>query len=194
MQLNTNRILTIRQVLNEVRDKRGAHADENWTKQTPQPLRRFYMLYVSMFVLEVAWLLLEEAIAAIHADDGEFRNEVFPSHSHVEEVFNGCRPPVTGLYSTKGEEYVDPGGLRFGFDYQKSGALGYTREPFKPQRGSIAKSTGVWFIRAPGPTKSTETIAIHRMLEHPGRPLFSSTEPRHRASTARPNPSRVPSK
>ena len=79
VQVNKNRVKTIREVLKHVRDKRGAHADPNWISEVPQPLRAFFELYAGSFLVEFACLLVNEAAASASADS-VLAAALFPEH------------------------------------------------------------------------------------------------------------------
>lgn len=175
VQVNRH-VLTLGQVLKHVRDQQGAHADRSWTKDVPQPLRRFYDIYAGLCVLETARMLLETALSQ---DEG-FTRVLFPRRPHPETALRHAVSEIERYhYSTQDAEWEDPEGHRFEFCYADethSAALQFRREPLRPLKGSIAKSTSIWVIRAPGAARPDELRAINQMLERPGVPVFRPSQ------------------
>ena len=178
MQVNKH-VLSLGQVLKHVRDQQGAHADRSWTKNVPQPLRHFYDIYAGFCVLETAGMLLEKALLAMAQDKG-FNRVLFPRRLHPETALRHAVLEIERYhYSAQNAEWEDPEGHRIAFSYANemhSAALQFTREPFRPLKGSIAKSTSIWVIRAPGPARSDELRRINQMLERPGVSVFRPSQ------------------
>ena len=158
---------TIHDVISDVRNQRGAHADKNWTMGFPQPLRNFYWLYANLFVVQVACYLVDEATRAIC--DDEFRTTVFPG-SRPNEALQYALPRRNALTIPKivlsqkrgisiatehiqGDSVVippEPGkGTGSGFSFDYSEAVAVRRTPHQGP-GTMAKSTDLWFMQASG--------------------------------------------
>ena len=164
VQVNPSQHRTIDQVIREVRDKRGAHSDDDWTKQLPQLLRQFYQFYAGLFVVEVAHLLLSEALTAME-HDSRFAERVFPRHedpkSELAVPFPSYRDRVS--IPPPDEDFLE-------WNNAECPPLGITRQTISGP-GSMMKGTAIWFIRAPGDFSDSDRGDLGRMLANPGQPL-----------------------
>ncbi|MDE0173659.1 MAG: hypothetical protein OXI80_20105 [Caldilineaceae bacterium] len=167
MQVNASQDRTIHQVIREIGDKRGAHSDEEWTKQLPQFLRQFYQFYTGLFVDDVAHLLLSEALTAMEHDSG-FAERVFLRHADPKRELAIPLPYYHGRASIP---RPDKGFLEW--NYAECPPWGITRQTISGP-ASMMKGTAIWFIRAPGDFSASDQHDIERMLANPGRPLESS--------------------
>lgn len=132
---------TIHEVISDVRNQRGAHADRNWTMDFPQPLRQFYWLYANLFIVQVGCYLVDEAAKAIRND--EFRCMVFPN----------IRPRKALQYSMPLRDKLTIEKVRLGsgsgFSFKYDEAVAITHTPHQGP-GTMSTSTDLWFMQAAG--------------------------------------------
>ena len=139
---------TIHQVLSGVRNKRGAHADTDWTQNLPQPVRDFYAFYANWFVVEVGLYMMRQA--ALAAESKTFRRAVFGTDAEVP-LPTGDLFPCDGLHLSIERE----GGFNLCF----ADAQTLLHAPHEGP-GTTCYSTDLWFIRAPGEATQAEKVAV----------------------------------
>ena len=173
VQVNTNHTQTIGEALRQVRDKRGAHADNVWIREVPQPLRTFYELYIGLFMVALARLLTGKAAAAAKVDDA-FAQALFPKHRNPNDALRTTESPHETNASI---DRIGLGKSGWSLDYAGGFPWSIERQP-RQGAGSIAKRTSIWFIRAPGPLTHVEQSAVKQMLLHPTGPSLRTKDRR----------------
>ena len=160
---------TIHRVLSDVRNQRGAHADVGWTQDLPQPVREFYALYASLFVVEVGLHLVQQgALAARHKT---FRRAIFGTDAEPPlQVDNPL--PRDGVHVTIEREG--------GFDLRFADARTLFHVPHQGA-GTTSYSTTLWFIRAPGDTTEGEEAGVAELMRIAGDALWQHEQRRHPA-------------
>ncbi|MCY4558673.1 MAG: hypothetical protein OXF79_20315 [Chloroflexi bacterium] len=151
---------TIHRVLSDVRNQRGAHADVGWTRDLPQPVREFYALYASLFVVEVGLFLVKQAVLA--NGNKAFRTAIFGSDA--APPLRADNPlPRDGVHVSLEREG--------GFDLRFTDALTLSHIPHQGA-GTTSYSTTLWFIRAPGETTERERAGVATLLRVAGDALW----------------------
>ena len=160
---------TIHEVVSGVRNQRGAHADDGWTQNFPQPVRDCYALYASWFVVEVGLYLIRQA--AIAAESKTFRRAVFGTDAEVP-LPTGDPLPRGGLQlSIEREE---------GFELKFADAQTLFHVPHQGA-GTTSYSTSLWFIRAPGDTTEGEKTGVAELMRVASDALWQDEQRRHSA-------------
>ena len=149
---------TIKDVISEIRNQRGAHPDPKWTKDLPQPLRDFYQLYTSLFIVQLGYMLTNEARCA--AANEEFNTHVFPRHGNPGEALS-C-PPISALARLTMERLTLGSGNEWELDLEKGVVIKHA-----PHQGigTVSDTTYLWFMRAPGPDTDAEKNALIEIFQ-----------------------------
>ena len=150
---------TIHRVLSDVRNQRGAHAEVGWTQNLPQPVRQFYALYASWFVVELGLYLVRQA--ALAAESRTFRRTVFGTDGEIPLPTDDPLPRG-GLHLSIEREG--------GFDLKFADAQTLFHVPHQGA-GTTSYSTSLWFIRAPGDTTEGEKVGVAELVRIAGESL-----------------------
>ena len=140
-------VLTIQKVLSDIRNQRGAHTDVKWIQDHPQPVRQFYALYASWFVMEVGLHLVRQATLAV--ENETFRRSVFGTHAELP-VMTDIPLPSGGTPLSIESDKLD---LKF------ADSMNLLHVPHQGH-GTMSYSAALWFIRAPGDTTEAEKAAL----------------------------------
>ena len=150
---------TIHDVLSGVRNKRGAHADEDWMQNLPQPIREFYAFYANWFVVEVGWHLVRQA--ALAAESKTFRTAVFGTTEEVALPTDNPLPRAGLRLSIEREG---------GFDLKFADAHPLLHVPDRGAR-TTSYSAALWFVRAPGAITEREKGGLAELQRIAGNSL-----------------------
>ena len=159
----------IHQVLSDVRNQRGAHAEVGWTQNFPQPVREFYALYASLFVLEVGLYLVRQA--ALAAENTTFRKTVFGTDAQLSLPTEDPLPADGAHVSIEREG---------GFDLRFTDAQTLFHIPHQGA-GTTSYSTALWFIRASGDTTEGEKAGMAELVRIAGDVLWQHEQRQHGA-------------
>ena len=142
----------IRDVLSAVRNKRGAHVDLLWPQNIPWPVRDFYTVYASLFVVEVGFLLVRQA--ALVTENEAFRKAVFGENAKPELLIDNeflCGNIFISIERSGPDLQFDDAQTLFHIPHQGPGTTSY--------------SASLWFIRAAGNKTDIEMAGIAKLIQ-----------------------------